>query len=43
MLEVGATAPAFRLPAHTGEAVALDDLRGDWVVMWWYPMADTPG
>jgi peroxiredoxin Q/BCP len=43
MLEPGAPAPRFTLPDHRGGTVALDDLAGRWVVLWWYPMADTPG
>jgi peroxiredoxin Q/BCP len=43
MLEVGAPAPPFTLPDHRGGTVSLADLAGSWVVLWWYPMADTPG
>ena len=43
MLEVGATAPDFTLPDQDGNAVALSDQRGQWVLVWWYPKADTPG
>jgi peroxiredoxin len=28
---------------HDGNVVNLRDLRGGWVLLWWYPMADTPG
>ncbi len=28
---------------HDGNPVRLADLRGRWVLLWWYPMADTPG
>ncbi len=43
ILDVGATAPDFTLAAHTGETVRLADLRGQWVLLWFYPKADTPG
>lgn len=43
MLEPGTTAPAFSLPDHEGNTVSLTDLSGRWVVLWWYPMANTPG
>lgn len=43
MLEPGQLAPEFQLPDHTGNKVALSDLRGSWVLLWWYPKASTPG
>jgi peroxiredoxin Q/BCP len=43
MLKVGDTAPDFTLKGHTGDDVKLAGLRGRWVVLWFYPMADTPG
>jgi peroxiredoxin Q/BCP len=43
MLEPGAAAPPFRLPDHDGQPVALRDLRGRWVVLYFYPRDDTPG
>lgn len=43
LLEVGSTAPEFRVPAHDGSVVSLADLRGRKVVLWFYPKADTPG
>ena len=43
LLEVGSTAPHFRVPAHDGTMVALSALRGRKVVLWFYPKADTPG
>lgn len=41
--EVGATAPKFRLPDQTGKMHALDDYRGKWVVLYFYPKDNTPG
>lgn len=43
MLQTGDLAPGFRLPDQDGTPVALDDLRGSWVALWWYPKAATPG
>jgi peroxiredoxin Q/BCP len=43
MLENGTSAPAFTLPDQNGEQVSLDDFSGQWVLLWWYPKASTPG
>lgn len=43
MLETGTRAPAFTLPDQDENPVSLDDLRGRWVLLWWYPKAATPG
>ncbi|MFC6724203.1 thioredoxin-dependent thiol peroxidase [Halobium palmae] len=43
MLSVGDTAPDFELPDQHGETVSLSDFRGDRVVVYFYPRADTPG
>ncbi len=40
---VGKKAPAFSLPSSTGETIALKDLAGQRVVVYFYPRADTPG
>jgi peroxiredoxin Q/BCP len=40
---VGQPAPAFTLPNALGRDVALDDYRGRWVVIYFYPADDTPG
>lgn len=42
-ITVGAKAPAFTLNDADGEPVRLADLRGRWVVLYFYPRADTPG
>lgn len=43
MIHVNDPAPRFALPDHTGVTVALEDLRGSWVVLWWFPKAATAG
>jgi len=43
MLEPGDQAPDFTLPDQNGDPVALSDLRGQKVVLYFYPKADTPG
>lgn len=41
---IGLAAPTFRLPATTGEGeVSLDDYRGQWVVLYFYPKDFTSG
>jgi peroxiredoxin Q/BCP len=43
MLDVGDEAPAFDLPNQHGETVSLDEFRGQHVVVYFYPRADTRG
>jgi peroxiredoxin Q/BCP len=43
MLEPGDKAPAFTLPDQNGNDVSLSDLKGETVVLYFYPRADTPG
>ena len=42
-LDVGDTAPDFTLPADGGGTVALRDLRGRRIVLYFYPKDDTSG
>src|ERR1700737_2401717 len=42
-LAVGDKAPEFTLPRQDGEPVSLSGLRGQTVVLYFYPKADTPG
>ncbi len=43
LLKVGAKAPAFSLLNESGEKVALKDLKGKNVVLYFYPKDHTPG
>ena len=43
MVIEGNPAPDFTLPDQHGNAVSLRDLRGSWIVVYFYPRADTPG
>ena len=43
MLSEGDKAPAFTLPDQNDEKVKLSDFKGETVVLYFYPRADTPG
>jgi peroxiredoxin Q/BCP len=43
VLAEGDKAPSFTLPDQKGEKVKLSDLKGETVVLYFYPRADTPG
>jgi len=43
MLKEGSTAPAFKTKDGNGETVNSKDLRGQKVVLYFYPKDDTPG
>jgi thioredoxin-dependent peroxiredoxin len=43
MIESGERAPDFTLPDQDGRPVRLADFRGQRVVVYFYPKADTPG
>jgi len=43
MIEQGQEAPDFELPDQDGRPVKLSDFRGQPVVVYFYPKADTPG
>jgi peroxiredoxin Q/BCP len=43
VIEQGEQAPDFELPDQDGNPVRLSDLRGQTVVLYFYPKADTPG
>ena len=42
MVEEGSAAPDFELESDEGATVRLSDLRGQWVVVYFYPKDDTP-
>jgi thioredoxin-dependent peroxiredoxin len=41
--EVGKPAPDFDLPDQNGKQHTLQDYRGKWLVLYFYPKDDTPG
>jgi peroxiredoxin Q/BCP len=43
MLEPGTMAPDFTLTSDQGKQVSLSDFRGQKVIVYFYPKADTPG
>ena len=43
MLEVGDKAPEFCLPNQDENEVCLRDLKGKWIVLYFYPKDNTPG
>jgi peroxiredoxin Q/BCP len=43
MIAVGKKAPAFSLPSSSGATVSLKDLKGNTVVLYFYPKDNTPG
>ena len=42
-LQSGNPAPEFALPDENGDTISLADLRGQQVVLYFYPKDDTPG
>lgn len=43
MPEVGQVAPTFTLPSQDGSPVSLNDFKGKWVVLYFYPKDGTKG
>lgn len=41
--QVGSPAPNFNLPDQNGTQHVLQDFRGKWLVLYFYPKDDTPG
>jgi peroxiredoxin Q/BCP len=41
--KAGDTAPDFTLPDQNGRTHGLVEFRGGWVVLYFFPKADTPG
>jgi peroxiredoxin Q/BCP len=42
-MDVNDKAPDFSLPDQNGDQVSLKDFRGQTVILFFYPKADTPG
>ena len=42
-LEPGKVAPEFKLQDQNGKWVSLEQYRGQWVALYFYPKDDTPG
>ncbi len=42
-MEIGEKAPEFKSLDQNGKKIALKDFKGKWVVLYFYPRADTPG
>lgn len=42
-LVVGRPAPDFELPDQAGQLHSIEDYRGQWVALYFYPKDDTPG
>ena len=43
MLEIGDTIPEFCLPNQDEEEICLRDIKGRWIVLYFYPKDNTPG
>ena len=43
MLEVGSTSPEFCLPNQDDVEICSRDLKGKWIVLYFYPRDNTPG
>ena len=43
MLRPGDPAPDFSVPDESGQVRTLAEFAGKRLVLWFYPMADTPG
>jgi len=42
-MEINDKAPDFTSLDQDGNKIALKDYKGQWVVLYFYPRADTPG
>ena len=43
ILKIGDDAPSFTLPDSQDNQVSLNDYKGKWAVLYFYPKDDTPG
>lgn len=42
-LEIGVTAPEFCVPNQDEEEICLRDIKGSWIILYFYPKDNTPG
>ncbi|MEQ1877589.1 MAG: peroxiredoxin [Bdellovibrionia bacterium] len=42
-LKVGDDAPKFQIKTHEGKDFSLEDRKGHWTILYFYPKAETPG
>ncbi len=43
MLEIGSNAPEFCLPNQDDVEICLRDIKGKWIILYFYPKDNTPG
>ena len=43
LLKEGDKAPDFNLPNQDGDNISLNHLKGNKIILWFYPKASTPG
>lgn len=43
MVDAGSSLPPFTLEDQEGRTVSTAEMTGRWVLLYWYPKADTPG
>ncbi len=43
LLKIGDKAPQFNLQNQDGENISLENLKGEYFILWFYPKASTPG
>ena len=43
ILKIDDDAPSFSLPDSQGSQISLNDFKGKWIVLYFYPKDDTPG
>ena len=43
MIQAGVQAPTFSVADDEGRPTTLEQFRGRWVVLYFFPKADTPG
>ncbi|NQV91927.1 thioredoxin-dependent thiol peroxidase [Candidatus Woesearchaeota archaeon] len=43
MVKINDKAPGFSIPNQNGKIISLQDFKGKWVVLYFYPKDDTPG